>query len=202
MKKSVLKVHVQGHGGERMEDKDIITLYWERSERAIEETDLKYGKLCRGISMGIVGDRRDSEEVINDSWLAVWNTLPPQWPKLLKAYVCRIVKNLSLKNFTYNHASKRKCVYQQSLEELDDCAGHGAAIDDGVMREELVKAVNCFLDSLSENNRNIFLERYWFTCSLEEIARQNGITKKTASMRLTRIREQLKKYLRKEGYHI
>lgn len=202
MKKSVLRVYVQSQGGGRMEDKDIIALYWERSEKAIEETDIKYGKLCRSISMGIVGDRRDSEEVINDSWLAMWNTLPPQWPKLLKAYVCRIVKNLSLKNFTYNHASKRKCAYQQSLEELDDCAGHGVAIDDGVMREELVKAVNRFLDSLSENNRNIFLARYWFTCSLEEIARQNGITKKTASMRLTRIREQLKKYLRKEGYDI
>ena len=117
-----------------MEDKDIITLYWERSERAIEETDIKYGRLCRSISMGIVDDTRDSEEVINDSWLAVWNTLPPQWPKLFKAYVCRIVKNLSLKRFTHNHALKRKCVYEQSLEELNDCAGHGAAIDDAVMK--------------------------------------------------------------------
>ena len=185
-----------------MEDKDIIALYWERSERAIEETDSKYGKLCRSISMGIVDGRRDSEEVINDSWLALWSSLPPQWPKLFKAYVCRIVKNLSLKKFTYTHALKRKCAYEQSLEELDDCAGHGNAVDDEVMKEELVKVVNCFLDSLSENNRNIFLERYWFVLPLEEIARRNGITKKTASMRLSRIREQLKKYLRKEGYDI
>ncbi|HIZ38576.1 MAG TPA: RNA polymerase sigma factor [Candidatus Anaerobutyricum stercoris] len=185
-----------------MEDKDIIALYWERSERAIEETDIKYGKLCRSISMGIVDDRRDSEEVINDSWLAVWNTLPPQWPKLFKAYVCRIVKNLSLKRFTHNHALKRKCVYEQSLEELNDCAGHGAAIDDAVMKEELVKTVSRFLGDLSDNNRDIFLERYWFASSLEEIAERHDISKKTTSMRLSRIREQLKKYLRKEGYDL
>ena len=147
-------------------------------------------------------DRRDSEEGINDSWLAVWNTLPPQWPKFFKACVCRIVKNLSLKRFTHNHALKRKCMYEQSLEELNDCAGRGAAIDDAVMKEELVKAVNRFLGELSDDNRDIFLERYWFAGSLEEIGERHGISKKTVSMRLSRIREQLRKYLRKEGYDI
>ena len=93
-------------------------------------------------------------------------------------------------------------MYEQSLEELNDCAGRGAAIDDAVMKEELVKAVNRFLGELSDNNRDIFLERYWFAGSLEEIGERHGISKKTASMRLSRIREQLRKYLRKEGYDI
>ena len=78
-----------------MEDKDIIALYWERSERAIEETDIKYGKLCRSLSMGIVDDRRDSEEVINDSWLAVWNTLPPQWRRSGRSFSKRMCAGLS-----------------------------------------------------------------------------------------------------------
>lgn len=189
-------------GGEKMEDKDIIALYWDRSEDAIVETDHKYGRMCRKISLNIVGDRRDSEEVINDSWLALWNNLPPEWPKLFKAYICRIVKNLSLKKYTRAHAQKRKCAMEQSLDELQNCAGPGAELEDELLKDELVQSINRFLDSLSEGNRNIFLERYWFTLSLEEIAQQNGVTKKAASMRLARIREQLKKYLRKEGYDV
>lgn len=91
---------------------------------------------------------------------------------------------------------------EQSLDELQNCAGPGAELEDELLKDELVQSINRFLDSLSEGNRNIFLERYWFTLSLEEIARQNGVTKKAASMRLARIREQLKKYLRKEGYDV
>lgn len=185
-----------------MEDKDIIALYWDRSETAITETDRKYGRLCRKISLGIVEDRRDSEEVVNDSWLALWNALPPEWPKLFKAYVCRVVKNLSLKRWNYNHAKKRDGTLEQSLEELRDCAGNGPALDEEVLKEELAADISRFLESLSERNREFFLERYWFVLPLEEIARKNGVTKKAASMRLTRIREQLKEYLRKEGYDV
>lgn len=195
-----------------MEDKDIIHLYWKRIERAITETDQKYGRLCRTISRGIVPDQRDSEEVVNDTWMALWETIPPERPNMFKAYICRIVKNLSLKRFSYNHAAKRTTELECSLEELKDClcmstdkegrdASENTVLDE-MVRKELIAAINDYLGNLSHNNRVLFLERYWFLYSVKEIAHRHKMTEKNASARLGRIRTQLKKHLQEEGYEI
>ena len=101
-----------------MEDQKIIDLYTNREERAIHETDKKYGRLCTSISMGILNDIRDSEECVSDTWLTLWNQIPPKKPNPFKAYICRIIKNLSLKRYEYHHAKKRNSQYDLSLEEL------------------------------------------------------------------------------------
>lgn len=103
-----------------MEDQKIIDLYTNREERAIHETDKKYGRLCTSISMGILNDMRDSEECVSDTWLTLWNKIPPKKPNPFKAYICRIIKNLSLKRYEYHHAKKRNSQYDLSLEELEE----------------------------------------------------------------------------------
>ena len=183
-----------------MEDDEILALYLARSENAITETACKYGKLCLGISFGILHDRRDSEECLNDTWLAMWNTIPPKEPNPFRAYLCRVVKNLSIKKYEYNHAKKRRGEYEASLDELEDCISSRKDIEDSVMQKELIKAVNHFLSELPKEKRILFLRRYWFMHSLKDIARDNHISEKALSMRLARMRGELKEYLGQEGF--
>jgi len=163
-----------------MTDKEIIALYFKRSENAIEQTDVKYGKLCHSISINILNDTRDSEECVNDTYLTLWNKIPPKEPNPFKAYICRIIKNLSLKKYEFNHAKKRNSEY------------------DSVEFDELRTAINTFLFELPEKKRILFLRRYWFLQPVKDIAKDYGITEKTASMRLARLREKLQQYLQEK----
>lgn len=183
-----------------VEDKEILALYLARSEDAIRETECKYGKLCRSISFGILHDRRDCEECLNDTWLAVWNTVPPKEPNPFRAYLCRIVKNLSIKKYEYTHAKKRRGEYEASLDELADCIGSGKDVEDRVVRQELVHAIDRFLSELPKEKRILFLRRYWFLHPLKDIAGDCHISEKALSMRLSRVRAQLKESLVREGF--
>ncbi len=188
--------------GDKLEDQEIIRLYHERSEDAIHETDLKYGKLCRRISLGILGDSRDSEEVVSDTWLALWNSIPPKKPEPFKAYVCRVAKNLALKRYEYEHAQKRNCNYEDSLEELKECIGTKKSVEEHILERELTESINRFLDNFPKEKRVLFLKRYWFLYSVKELAGEYHVSEKNMSMRLARLRKQLKKYLEQEGYAI
>ena len=192
---SILKKEVA-----KVEDQEIVQLYHERCEDAIHETNLKYGKLCRRISFGILGDSRDSEEVVSDTWMALWNSIPPKRPESFKAYVCRVAKNLALKRYEYDHAQKRRCNYEDSLEELKECIGVQKGVEERILEKELTESVNRFLGSLPKEKRLLFLKRYWFLYSVKELAAENRVSEKTMSMRLARLRKQLKKYLEQEGY--
>ena len=183
-----------------MTDKEIIALYFKRSENAIEQTDIKYGRLCHSISIHILNDKRDSEECVNDTYLTLWNKIPPKEPNPFKAYVCRIIKNLSLKKYEFNHAKKRNSEYETSLDELEECVSDGTKVSATVEFEELKVAINTFLSELPEKKRILFLRRYWFLQPVKEIAREYGITEKNASMRLLRLRRELKEYLMEEGF--
>ena len=176
-----------------MTDKEIIALYFNRSENAIEQTDVKYGKLCHSISINILNDTRDSEECVNDTYLTLWNKIPPKEPNPFKAYICRIIKNLSLKKYEFNHAKKRNSEYEASLDELEECVSDGTEAFD-----ELRTAINTFLFELPEKKRILFLRRYWFLQPVKDIAKDYGITEKTASMRLARLREKLQQYLQEK----
>ena len=183
-----------------MEDYKIIELYWERSEMAIAETQNKYGNLCRYISCNILSDREDADECVNDTYLTLWNTIPPQRPNLFSAYIGKITRNLALKKFEYNTAQKRNPEAVVSLSELEDCiSGHEMPHEDEIMFKN---KLNTFLRSLDYEARNVFLRRYWFFDSVKEIAERFDISEsKTASM-LMRTRNKLRDYLVTEGFEI
>lgn len=181
-------------------DGEIIDLYFARSEDAISETNIKYGKLCFQIIFGILCDKRDSEECINDTWMALWNAIPPKKPNPFKAYVCRVAKNLALKKWEYNHAGKRNSELEMSLEELSDCVNTAVDVEREVEQKLMEDVMNRFLAGLPAEKRILFLRRYWFLHSVKEIADNYHISEKTASMRLARIRKQLKCFLEQEGF--
>ncbi len=177
-----------------MEDSAIIELFFARSETAITELDSKYGPLCRSLSQRILSDLRDAEECVNDTYLGVWNTIPPSRPTPLQAFVCKIVRNISIARYHTNTARKRDSRYDTALEELENCLSAPSAEEEAEARE-LVAILEAFLDSLTQENRVIFLRRYWFCDSYEEIARRMKLSKKAISVRLVRIRKCLRAHL-------
>ncbi len=185
-----------------MKDASIINLYWERSENAIRETDLKYGRLCRNLSNNILNNLSDAEECVNDSYLAVWNAIPDARPENFSAFLCRIVKNLSFKKLEQITAQKRKPEMLVSLDELRDCVSSTANPEASCDAAELAKTISIFLRKQDELNRNIFLRRYWYYDSVKCIADDYGLKEGKVSQILFKIRKKLKKHLEQEGYSI
>ncbi|MBQ9384624.1 MAG: sigma-70 family RNA polymerase sigma factor [Ruminiclostridium sp.] len=183
-----------------MEDKEIISLYWERSETAIAETDKKYRPLCMRIARNILNDSSDAEECLSDAYLAVWNTIPPQRPEHFAAFVCRIVKNLALKKYEHIHAAKRDPNVQVSFDELDGLADN-TDVEKLCSSKELGAKISAFLQSERQVNRVVFVRRYWFFDSPKEIAKCCGMTENGVNALLMRMRNRLKDYLRKEGVY-
>lgn len=178
-----------------MNDERIIELFFERSEQAIKELDKKYGRICHAVSYNILNSRQDAEECVNDAYLGAWNAIPPARPKPLLAFVCKIVRNISLKRYEQNTAEKRNSHYDMAMEELEDCLTSPSNIEQEIAERELTEIIEAFLDSLSQENRVIFIRRYWFSDTYADIAGRVGLTEKNVSVRLTRIRKELRKYL-------
>ena len=181
-----------------MNDQEIIALFWARQESAISATADKYGRYCHSIAYNILYNHFDAEECVNDTYLTLWNKIPPKEPNPFKAYICRIIKNLSLKKYEFNHAKKRNSEYEASLDELEECVSDGTEASEAVEFKELQMAINMFLSELPEKKRILFLRRYWFLQPVKDIAKDYGITEKTASMRLARLREKLQQYLQEK----
>ena len=182
-----------------MDDSKIIALLFARSEQAIDALADKYGKLCYKIADNVLGNSQDAEECVNDAYLGVWNTVPPTHPNPLLAYVCRIVRNLSIKRYRSNTAQKRNSIYDVAISELEGCLATTKTVEEEVEVRELKELLYAFLDSLSKENRVIFVRRYWFTDSYEQIAKRVGMSEKNVSVRLVRIRKQLREYLEERG---
>lgn len=185
-----------------MEDQEIIELFFARSEQAIAQLQNKYGKRCLKVAGNILNNRLDAEECVNDSYLAVWNTIPPQSPDPLLTYVCHIVRNLSIKRYHANSAWKRNSHYDIALDELEECIQTEETVENEIAVKELAEAINQFLGTLSKENRMMFVRRYWFSDSVADVARMFQISSRNASLRLVRIRKGLKKYLEREGIWI
>lgn len=179
-----------------MDDEKIIELFFNRSEQAIEEVDKKYGKTCHNISYNILHNKLDAEECVNDAYLGAWNAIPPARPNPLLTYLCKIVRNLSLKRYEFNTAIKRNSTYDVAMEELESCLSSPETIESEIALKELTHIIENFLDSLSTENRVIFLRRYWFSDTYSDIAARVGMTEKNVSVRLTCIRENLRNYLK------
>lgn len=178
-----------------IEDRKIIELFFRRSEQAIRELDEKYGNVCRRLSHNIVNSRQDAEECVNDAYLGAWNTIPPVDPSPLLTYICKIVRNISLKTYWKKEASKRSSTYTIAMEEIEACIADPNTVETEIEVRELVRIIESFLDTLTAENRVIFMRRYWFSDSCKDIAQFVGLTEKNISVRLTRIRKKMKDYL-------
>lgn len=182
-----------------MDDSKIIELFFERSEQAIIELSNKYGALCRRVAGNILNNPADSEECVNDAYLGIWNTIPPQRPDPLVSYVCRIVRNQALKKYHENTAQKRNSQYDVALDELADCLPSAASAEEEAEAKEAAESVNRFLETLDRQSRLLFVRRYWYADSVQELAELFHTSRHGVSVRLSRIRKALKKHLMKEG---
>lgn len=187
-----------------MEDQLIIDMYFARDEQAIGATRDKYGRLLRSIAYGILRNNEDSEECENDTYLKVWNVIPPTRPSVLQAFLARITRNLSLDRYDQLHAAKRGAgEVPLIIEELEECISdeRASATDDEADDEELKRILDRFLETLPQDTRKIFMRRYFFGDSVNEIAERFGFGKSKVKMSLSRSRESLRILLEKEGYY-
>ena len=182
-----------------MEDTGIIALYWQRDERAIAETDSKYGSLCRRIAMNILRCFSDSEECVSDTYLKAWDTMPPQRPESLKAYLGRIVRNLSISRYRALHAQKRYAGAEVLLSELGECVSAPETVSRQAEAGELTALIEAWLGTLDEEARALFLRRYWYGDGVGELAGELGVRPNALTKRLGRLREGLRRYLESEG---
>ncbi|MBR4290403.1 MAG: sigma-70 family RNA polymerase sigma factor [Oscillospiraceae bacterium] len=186
-----------------MDEKEIIDLYWLRSERAIEETAHKYGRFCYSIAYNILFNQEDSEECVNDTYLHAWNAIPPRRPNKLSAFVGKITRNLALKQYEKYTAAKRGGGQAPlALEELSECISSPDCVERCLDERMLVEALNRFLKGLPIEPRRIFLHRYWKLDSVSEIAREFGFSESKVKMSLMRTRGKLKNFLEQEGIEL
>lgn len=183
------------------EDSKLIELFFERSEQAIDLLSKKYGAVCMRLAQNLLTVRQDAEECVNDAYLAVWETVPPERPDPLIAYLCRIVRNLALKKLRANTAAKRSG-YDTALDELAESIASNESVENELEARELAKHIDRFLSSLGRDERVLFVRRYWFSDSLSELAELFGASEHALSARLYRTREKLKKYLDREGIQL
>lgn len=177
-----------------MDEQHLLQLLWDRSQRAPEALNQAYSKLLYRIASNILGDHHMAEECVNDTILALWNSIPPNRPSPLISYACGVVRNIAL------NRRREQPEYTLSLEELADYIPAPCSID-ALDAKELGRTINAFLGTVSQRSRNIFLRRYWFGDSVKEIASNFSMTENAVSVRLARTRDKLRAYLIQEGYY-
>ena len=183
-----------------MEDRQIVELYWQRSEQAVAETDRKYGRYCEAIAYAVCSDRQDAEECVNDTWLRAWNAMPDERPTALGAFLGRITRNLAINLFERKNRQKRGGGQMTvALEELEDCIPGREDPQRQVELEELRQALGRFVAELNETEKMVFTARYWYLKSVEEIAGRMGFTQSRVKSLLFRLRRRLGRYLEEEG---
>ena len=184
-----------------MDDGEIIELYWRRDRNAISETDTKYGSLCRSISRSVLALASDAEENVNDTYFTLWSIIPPQRPLRFPAFISRVARNLALKKHERMTAAKRSPRVLLSLSELEECVSGRESDLDAAERAELTAIIEDFLRGLPTETRVMFLKRYFYFLSVEETAKQTGVSPTKVTTALYRARKALKKRLMEEGYY-
>ncbi len=182
-----------------MDDPMIVRLFRERSEHAVRELAEKYEKGCHRIALNILGSPEDAEESVNDAYLAVWNTVPPQEPDPLRTYLYRIVRNIATAKYHHSAAQKRNSRYDVALEELEACLPSPDGVEESFSAGELTALLDRFLETLSPEDRVLFVRRYWYGDSVQELAAACRRKPNTVSARLGRLRQKLRLLLQKEG---
>lgn len=181
-----------------MEDAQIINLYNARNERAITETDRKYGTYCMAVSMNILDSHPDAEECVNDTYLQTWKSIPPQNPPSLRNFLGKIIRNLSITRWRAMHRQKRSMDMTVALDELENCLSVPADTDGS----ELCDLINDFLEGLDKQERQLFVGRYWYAHPINRLAEGYGMTPNAVSKQIARTREKLRAYLAERGYTV
>ena len=184
-----------------MEDQAIVELFWRREEQAIAETQHKYGNYLLKIASGFLADPMDREESVSDTYMAAWNSIPPQRPTALSAYLSKLLRRISIDRLRRLTAQKRGGTeYDLSLSELAGCVAGGPGPEDSLEKKRLAQALNAFVRDLSPQERALFVGRYFFMDRLKDVASYCGMRESKAKSMLFRIRCRLREYLEKEGF--
>ncbi|MBQ9747514.1 MAG: sigma-70 family RNA polymerase sigma factor [Clostridia bacterium] len=184
-----------------MEDEKILELYEKRDETAIDETKKKYGAYCRSIAFGILRNREDAEECEHDAYLGAWHSIPPERPCSLAVYLGSITRRIALDRYRRQTAAKRGGgELALSLSELDECIADGWSMDEALAEKQLSASISAFLNTLRATECDVFLRRYWYFDTVEEICVRYGFGKSKVKSMLMRTRQKLRIYLEKEGF--
>ena len=186
-----------------MQDDEIVALYWQRDETAIRETERKYGRYLSKITYNVLADFGDCEEVVNDTCLKAWNSMPPHRPAVLGTYLGKIARQLSIDRFrTRNREKRRGSEYTLSLSELEECVDGGDVTGQTVDGHLLAEAISSYLKTLPAQARHAFVGRYYYMDPLKEVAAYCGMSESKAKSLLYRVRQGLKAYLKQEGFDL
>lgn len=182
-----------------MEDQQIVDLYWQRNEKALSQTQKKYGKYCHSIAFAILYSSEDAEECVNDTLLRAWSAIPPARPGRLSTFLGKITRNLAIDRLDKNTAKKRSGQIEIVLDELSECIPDADSTLDLTDKIALGDAINSFLESLPVKTRQIFMRRYWFMSPIKDIARDVDMSESAVKVSLMRTRNEFKAHLEKEG---
>ncbi len=179
-----------------MDDKDIVSLYFERDEAAIVESERAYGTYCRSIAMSILDNPSDAEECVNDTWVAAWGSIPPKKPAMLRTYLGKLTRNIAINRLKSHKRKKRNPEFILSLHELAECIPAPEEEDDSRLRDLLDE----FLASAEPLDRKLFVGRHWYNRSVSVLAQGYGLSPNAVSIRLSRMRDRLRTFLKERGY--
>lgn len=179
-----------------LQDHEIVALYHARDEQAIEHSQRQYGAYCRTVATNILNSPPDEEECVNDTWLAAWNSMPPQRPQSLRAYLGKLVRNISINRLKALRRERRDVRLTVTFEELEDCI---PAPDDTESRI-ICQWLDEYLGTLAELDRRLFVGRYWYNYSVKRMAKHYGLSANATTKRISRVREGLRGYLTERGY--
>ena len=185
-----------------MEDTQIVGLFWARDPDAIPAASEKYGTYCASVARNILRDPEDAEECVNDTWLRAWNAMPPHRPQVLRTFLGRLTRNLSLNRLEMRNAQKRGSGDAAVWEELGELVSGKDEPVDRVVTRELAAAIDGFLSTVSREQRSLFLRRYWYFDSVNELAARFGMSPNRVSATLSRLRAKLRTYLTERGYDL
>lgn len=183
-----------------MDDSEIIGLYFKRDETAILETAAKYGAFCHRIALNILSVHADADECVNDAYLRTWNSIPPQRPDKLGAWLGRIVRNLAYDLWKKNHRKKRYIGMEEILNELEECIPAPVTVERKIEEHELTNLIDTWLASLIPSDRILFIRRYWNGEAVNSLAKKSGVTPANMAKQMYRLRKSLKTVLEREGY--
>ena len=182
-----------------MEDNQIIDLYFNRDESALVETAKKYGAFCLRIAMNVVNVREDAEECVNDTYHTAWNQIPPTKPDSFKAFLGRIVRNFAISKYRAMHAKKRFSGLEVMLSELGDCVPATESVEREIEAKELTEYINTWLAGLKQEDRVLFVRRYWYGDEVKDLAKKCGVSGPQMTQRMLRLRRKLQAFLTEKG---
>jgi RNA polymerase sigma factor (sigma-70 family) len=189
-------------GSDIVEDKKIIELLFERNENGLKELTKKYDLLIKKIAYGILNNNSDTEECVNDTYLKVWSTIPPYKPDYLKPFLCKIIRQLSIDKYRFNHRGKRNKNQNISLNDLDYEISDNKNVDDEFNSKLLIEYINNFISDLDVVSQTLFIRKYFLFEETKTLSKRFNLSENYIDVKLFRVRKKLKKYLEREGYNL